>query len=228
MKPVALVGIAGGTCSGKTLVSNRLSEQVGADKVLILKQDSYYRDLRDLDASERARVNFDHPEAFDQEFLHRHVRQLMSGRPIREPVYSFVDHSRTKETIRREPRPVIVIEGILVLADESLRDMMDFRVFVDEDADLRLARRIRRDEVERGRSAQSVLLQYEESVRPMHETFVEPSKRYADIIIPRGGENHAGIEILSNHVLALIEAGVPRRNRHSVSGRNVKRPRGRA
>lgn len=228
MKPIALVGIAGGTCSGKTLVSKRLTEQVGADKVLILKQDSYYRDLRDLDASERAQVNFDHPEAFDQELLHKHVKQLMSGRPIREPVYSFVDHSRTKETIRREPRPVIVLEGILILADEYLRDLMDFRVFVDEDADLRLARRIRRDEVERGRSAQSVLLQYEESVRPMHETFVEPTKRYADIIIPRGGENHAGIEILSNHVLALIEAGVPRRGRNSVSGRNVKRPGGRA
>ncbi len=227
MKPVALVGIAGGTCSGKTLVSQRLTERVGAKNVLILKQDSYYRDLRDLEAAERAQVNFDHPDAFDQNLLHKHIKQLMSGRAVHEPVYSFVDHTRTKETILREPRPILVLEGILVLADESLRDLMDFRVFVDEDADLRLARRIRRDEVERGRSAQSVLLQYEESVRPMHETFVEPSKRYADIIIPRGGENHAGIEILSNHVLALIEAGIPRRNRRSASGRNVKRPRGR-
>jgi uridine kinase len=211
VKPVALVGIAGGTCSGKSLVSKRLTERVGEDNVLILKQDNYYRDLRDLSPEERARVNFDHPDAFDNDLLYKHVKQVLSGRPVKEPVYSFVHHTRTGETTRREPRPVVILEGILALEDERLRGLMDFRVFVDEDADIRLARRIRRDEVERGRSAQSVLVQYEDSVRPMHEQFVEPTKRFADIIIPRGGENLAGIEILSNHVLALIDSARPGR-----------------
>lgn len=212
MKPIALVGIAGGTCSGKSLVSRRLIEHVGEDRVLTINQDSYYRDLQDLSIEERARVNFDHPAAFDHDLLLKHLKLILAGQAIEEPVYSFVNHSRTGETTLREPRPVVILEGILVLEDERLRDLMDFKVYVDEDADIRLARRIRRDEVERGRSAQSVLVQYEESVRPMHEQFVEPAKRYADIIVPRGGENHAAIEILANHIDALIESGVARRS----------------
>lgn len=205
MRPFALVGIAGGTCSGKTLVAKRLMEQVGEDNVLMIKQDSYYRDLRELSPTERAQLNFDHPEAFDTPLMHRHMSALMNGDSIDEPVYSYVDHIRTDDTERREPRPIVILEGILVLADPDLRDLMDFKVYVDESADIRLARRIRRDEVERGRSAQSVLLQYEESVRPMHMQFIEPTKRFADIIIPRGGENLAAIEMLANHIRALID-----------------------
>ncbi len=205
MKPRALVGIAGGTCSGKTLVSTRLAEQVGEELVLVMKQDSYYRDLRELTAEERARWNFDRPEAFDHPLLHAHLRALMEGRAIDQPVYSYVDHIRTGETTRLEPKPVVIFEGILVLDDPELRGMMDFKVYVDEDPDIRLARRIRRDEVERGRSALSVLEQYEETVRPMHQQFIEPTKRFADIIIPRGGENLAAIEILANHIRTLLD-----------------------
>ena len=200
-----MVGIAGGTCSGKTLVAKRLMERVGAENVLMIKQDSYYRDLREMTATERAQVNFDHPEAFDTNLMHDHMARLMRGEEIDEPVYSYVDHTRTEEVERRIPMPVVILEGILVLADKDLRDLMNFKVYVDEDADIRLARRIRRDEIERGRSAQSVLLQYEESVRPMHMQFIEPTKRFADIIIPRGGENHPAIEMLANHVRALID-----------------------
>ncbi|MCB2200563.1 uridine kinase [bacterium] len=208
MKPVALVGIAGGTCSGKTLVAKRLMARVGEDNVLLIKQDSYYRDLHDLGPEERAQINFDHPESFDTGLLHQHMVKLMEGEAIDEPVYSYVNHSRTGEYEHHVPRPVVILEGILVLDDPALRELMDFKVFVDEDADIRLARRIRRDEVERGRSAQSVLLQYEESVRPMHMQFIAPTKRFADIIIPRGGENHAGIEILANHIRALIDSAL--------------------
>lgn len=213
MKPIALVGIAGGTCSGKTLVAKRLMERVGADKVLMIKQDSYYRDLLTMTPEERARVNFDRPDAFDAELLYEHINRLMAGESIEEPIYSYVDHTRTSETNRRDPKPVVIIEGILVLDDERIRNKMDYKVFVAEDADIRLARRIRRDEIERGRSAQSVLLQYEESVRPMHLQFIEPTKRYADIIIPRGGENTPAIEMLANHILALVE-------QHAARGEN--------
>ncbi len=205
MKPVALIGIAGGSCSGKTLVSKRLIRDVGEENVLVLRQDSYYRDLRDLNASERARVNFDHPSSFDNDLLEHHIHTVMNGGVIQEPVYSYVDHIRTDEVIEHAPRPLVLLEGILVLENQKLRDLMDFRVFVDEAADIRLARRLRRDEIERGRSAQSVLLQYEESVRPMHQQFVEPTKNYADIIVPRGGENDVAIQILANHLRALLE-----------------------
>jgi len=204
MKPVALVGIAGGTCSGKTMVARRIMEIVGEDKVLRIKQDSYYRDLRDLNIEERARINFDRPDSFDSELIHKQMMQLMKGKTVDEPVYSYVDHIRTGKFRKRDPLPVIILEGILVLDDPKLRDLMDFKVFVDESADIRLARRIRRDELERGRSAQSVLLQYEESVRPMHMQFIEPTKRHADIIIPRGGENTPAIQILANHIKTLI------------------------
>jgi len=206
MKPLALVGIAGGTCSGKTLVAKRLMEMVGTNQVLLIKQDSYYRDLRTMSITERAKINFDKPDSFDSEFLHEQMSILMSGRAIEEPVYSYVDHIRTEDTRTRNPVPVVILEGILVLDDPKLRDLMDFKVFVDEAADIRLARRIRRDEIERGRSAQSVLLQYEESVRPMHLQFIEPTKRYADIIIPRGGKNTPAIQILANHIKAIIES----------------------
>ncbi len=204
MKPKVLVGIAGGTCSGKSLVSERIVERVGEANVLIFKQDNYYRDLRSLSPSERVDWNFDRPEAFDSRLLHEHMNELMKGNAVEEPVYSYIDHIRLDETTTLQPQPVIIIEGILVLADAELREMMDFKVYVDEAADIRLARRIRRDELERGRSAMSVLEQYEESVRPMHIQFVEPSKHHADIILPRGGENIPAIEILANHIHAVL------------------------
>ncbi|GBE30954.1 MAG TPA: uridine kinase [Bacteroidetes bacterium] len=208
MKPIALVGIAGGTCSGKSLVADRLTDEVGAEYVLRINQDSYYRDLRDLDVDERANVNFDHPDAFAIDELVAAIDQLLAGKSIYEPIYNYSEHIREQETTLREPRPVIILEGILVLDNSELRSRMNYKVFVDEDADIRLARRIRRDEVERGRSAQSILLQYEESVRPMHLQFVATSKRYADIIIPRGGRNEVAIEMLANHVRALINHNV--------------------
>ncbi len=205
MKPTVIVGIAGGTCSGKTSVAKKVADLVGRDEVVILSQDSYYRDLKDLTPEERARWNFDRPEAFDNELILSHLENLLAGREIAMPVYSFKDHARTGETILIPHRHLVIIEGILVLQNESIRKKLDFHVYVEEEADIRLARRLQRDEVERGRSAQSVLLQYLETVRPMHLQFVEPSKRYADIIIPRGGENRAAIEILANHIKALIE-----------------------
>jgi uridine kinase len=207
MKPVALVGIAGGTCSGKSLVAKRLAAEVGEEYVLRINQDSFYKDLRDLDLDERARINFDHPDSFAMDEMVAAVDQLRRGETIYEPVYNYAEHIREPEPIAREPKPVIILEGILVLEDPELRSRMDYKVFVFEDSDIRLARRIRRDEIERGRSAQSILLQYEESVRPMHLQFVAPSRRYADIIIPRGGENDAAIEMLSNHIRALVERG---------------------
>lgn len=205
MKPSVFVGIAGGTCSGKTLVAKRITERVGTEKVLILSQDNYYKDLAEIAAKHRAHWDFDHPDSFDTGLLHQHLDQLKSGEPIVEPVYSFTEHVRLDRTITRQPRPVIIIEGILILDDRKIREGLDFKVYVDEQPDIRLARRLQRDEIERGRSAQSVLVQYMETVRPAHEQFVEPSKRYADIIIPGGGENIPAIEILSNHIITLLE-----------------------
>jgi uridine kinase len=206
MSAVTLVGIAGGTCSGKTLVAKRLIEFVGGEHVIMIKQDSYYRDLKDYSPEERSKINFDHPEAFDTELLFEHLNDLLNGKSVEEPIYSYINHSRTGETNTLEPKRIIVLEGILALDDARLRDLMDFKVFVSEEADIRLARRLKRDENERGRSSQSVLLQYLESVRPMHLQFIEPSKRYADIIIPRGGRNTPAIQILANHITALINS----------------------
>ena len=178
---------------------------VGEDKVLICSQDNYYHDLRDVPPEERAQWNFDLPKAFDSELLHAHIWDLKNGKEVEEPVYSFIDHARTGETITLVPKPVIIIEGILILDDKKIRDILDFKVFVDEDADIRLARRLRRDEIERGRSSNSVIEQYLGTVRPAHLQFIEPTKRHADIIIPRGGKNTAAIQILSNHITSLLQ-----------------------
>lgn len=203
--PKAIVGIAGGTCSGKTSVANRAAEIVGRDQVIIIAQDNYYRDLNEVSPEERSRFNFDRPEAFDHELLLHHLRELRDGNAVDVPTYDYVNHTRGEDVIHLEPAPLIILEGILVLYQREIRKALDFHVFVDEEADVRLARRITRDEVERGRSAQGVLLQYMETVRPAHRQFIEPSKVYADIIIPRGGENHAAIEILANHLKTLLE-----------------------
>ncbi len=204
MIPKAFIGIAGGTCSGKTLVSNRLTEEVGEENVLICKQDSYYYDLRDIPIEKRAEWNFDRPGAFDYDLILKNMQQLLLGKAIQEPIYSYVEHIRTGEFRTLQPRPVVILEGILTYDEQRLRELMNFKVFVDEDADIRLARRLSRDVTERGRSSQSVIDQYITTVRPAHLAFVEPQKRHADIIIPRGGENNAAIEILSNHIKALL------------------------
>jgi uridine kinase len=191
------IGIAGGTASGKTTVARRLVERLGNHPVAVLDQDSYYRDLPDLPLEERARFNFDHPDAFDTALLVRHLAELRAGNPIEKPVYSFTQHTRTGETLRVNPGDVVILEGILVLALEPVRELLDVKVFVDSDADVRVLRRVSRDIKERGRDFDGVVEQYFRTVRPMHFGFVEPSKRYADIIIPHGGLNDIAIEMVA-------------------------------
>ncbi len=187
MEGPLLLGIAGGSASGKSLVTSTLIENLGSREVVMIEQDSYYKDFAGLTIEERAKLNFDHPDAFDRELLLDHMEALLRGQPIEKPTYDFTHHSRLPETVRVEGHRVIMLEGILVLEDPALRKLMDIKVFIDTDPDVRLIRRIRRDTMERGRSLESILQQYEESVRPMHLQFIEPSKRYADIIIPEGG-----------------------------------------
>jgi uridine kinase len=194
------IGIAGGTASGKTTVARRLVERLGNHPVAVLDQDSYYRDLADLPLEERARFNFDHPDAFDTALLVRHLTELRAGNPIEKPVYSFTQHTRTGETLRVNPGDVVILEGILVLALEPVRELLDVKVFVDSDADVRVLRRVSRDIKERGRDFDGVVEQYFRTVRPMHFGFVEPSKRYADIIIPHGGLNDIAIEMVAGAV----------------------------
>lgn len=194
------IGIAGGTASGKTTVARRLVERLGTHPVAVLDQDSYYRDLADLPLEERARFNFDHPDAFDTALLVRHLVDLRAGNAVEKPVYSFTQHTRTRETVRVNPGDVVILEGILVLALQPVRELLDVKVFVDSDADVRVLRRVSRDIKERGRDFDSVVEQYFRTVRPMHFGFVEPSKRYADIIIPHGGLNDIAIEMVAGAI----------------------------
>jgi uridine kinase len=204
MEGPLLIGIAGGSASGKSLVTSTLIENLGSREVVMVEQDSYYKDFASLTVEERARLNFDHPDAFDRELLLDQMETLLRGQPIEKPTYDFTRHTRLPQTVRVEGHRVIVLEGILVLEDPALRKLMDIKVFIDTDADVRLIRRIRRDTVERGRSLESILTQYEESVRPMHQQFVEPSKRYADIIIPEGGRNRVAIDLLVTKVRSML------------------------
>lgn len=199
-----LIGIAGGTASGKTLVASRIREALGPGDVAFLRMDSYYRDLSALPAEERARQNFDHPNAFDVPLLARHLRDLLAGRDVQEPLYDFTAHARRAETRTVKSAPVVVVEGILVLFEPALRELMDIKIYVDTDSDVRLMRRIRRDVQERGRTVESVLDQYERSVRPMHEQFVEPSKRHADVIVPEGGYNRVAVDLLTTKIAAVL------------------------
>ena len=199
MQPLT-IGIAGGTASGKTTVARRLVERLGTHPVAVLDQDSYYRDLADLPLEERARFNFDHPDAFDTALLVRQLSDLRAGKPVEKPVYSFTQHTRTGETVRVNPGDVVILEGILILALEPVRELLDVKVFVDSDADVRVLRRVSRDIKERGRDFDGVVEQYFRTVRPMHFGFVEPSKRYADIIIPHGGLNDIAIEMVAGAV----------------------------
>lgn len=199
-----LIGIAGGTASGKTLVASRIRDSLGVGDVAFLKMDAYYRDLRGLPAEERARQNFDHPDAFDVPLLVAHLEALLTGAGVEEPIYDFTTHARRAETRRVESAAVIVVEGILVLYERALRELMDIKIYVQTDPDVRLIRRIRRDVQERGRTVASVLDQYERSVRPMHEQFIEPSKRYADVIVPEGGDNRVAVDLLTTKIAAVL------------------------
>jgi uridine kinase len=203
MKTITM-GVAGGTGSGKTTVALRILERVGFDRVAYVPHDAYYRDASALPPAERAQLNFDHPDSLDNDLLIVQLKQLQAGQPIEVPVYDFKTHSRVAETRHVDPQPVILVEGILIFADKRLRDLMDVKIFVDIDADLRLIRRLQRDISERGRSAESVISQYLRTVRPMHLEFVEPSKRYADVIIPEGGFNEVAIEMVAARLRALV------------------------
>jgi len=202
-KPI-LIGIAGGSGSGKTLVSRRIFEDLGSDKVTIIEQDNYYKDLGQLSLEERMKINFDHPDALDNELLLKHLKKLLAGHSIEQPLYDFTRHCRRHETRRISDHLVIVIEGILILDNPRLRELMDIKVYVDTDPDIRFIRRLTRDLRERGRSLESVIKQYTENVRPMHLQFVEPSKRYADIILPEGGHNLVAIDLLQTKIRVLL------------------------
>ncbi len=202
-----IIGIAGGTGSGKTTVVKKIIELLPKDEVAILPQDSYYRDNSDLPLEERQEMNFDHPRSLEFSLLVEHIKQLKAGNSIQQPIYSYLTCTRSKETILVEPKKVVIVEGILILANAQLRNIMDIKVFVDADNDDRLMRVIMRDIVERGRSVNKVLERYEKTVKPMHLQFIEPTKRYADIIIPQGGNNKVGIDILASIIEKKLNLG---------------------
>jgi len=201
-----IIGVAGGTGSGKTTVSRAILQRVGTERIAHIEHDSYYRDLSHLSLADRRLVNFDHPDALDNTLLIEHLEALCAGKTIHVPVYDFTKHNRTSEARKVQPQPVVLVEGILIFADKVLRERMDVKIYVDADADLRFIRRIQRDIHERGRSLESIVEQYMRTVRPMHLEFVEPSKRYADIIIPRGGLNSIAIDMVVARIEGLLSA----------------------
>jgi uridine kinase len=208
-----IVGIAGGTGSGKTTVVNKLLNMFpNGGEVIVIPQDAYYRDNGHISPEERQKINFDHPDSLEFSLLIDHLEQLKKGNAVEMPVYSYLTCLRSEETITVKPATVVIVEGILILADEGLRKMFDIKVFVDADADDRLGRVIQRDIAERGRSLQMVLERYHDTVKPSHLQFIEPSKRYADLIIPRGGENEVGIEVL----VSIIEKHLNKKNRKNA------------
>ena len=203
-KPI-VIGIAGGTGSGKTSIANKIMQTFKDKSVLFIQQDSYYRDQSHLTFEERLKTNYDHPSAFDNELLMKQIDQLKQYEAIEIPVYDYALHTRSEKTIHIKPKEVIVLEGILVLEDAKLRDLMDIKIYVDTDADIRILRRMVRDIEERGRTIESVVDQYLSAVRPMHNQFVEPSKRYADVIIPEGGENRVAIDLVATKIEMILE-----------------------
>ncbi|MBE5916701.1 MAG: uridine kinase [Pseudobutyrivibrio ruminis] len=204
---ICVLGVAGGSASGKTTIIKKLQDFFGED-IAVISHDSYYKAHPNMSYEERSRLNYDHPDSFESDRMAEDVRKLIKGYPIDMPVYDYVNHNRSDQTIRIEPKTVIVMEGILILENKELRDLMDIKIFVDTDADERLMRRIKRDMIERGRSIESILDQYSETVKPMHEEFVEPSKKYADIIIPRGGENEAGLDMLITYMTKKLHVEI--------------------
>ena len=202
---VTVIGVAGGTGSGKSTLVKRLQEAFGENDVATLCHDYYYKAHPELTYEERTKLNYDHPQAFDTDMMVAHIRSLKENVPIEHPVYSFVEHDRLPQRVAVKPSKVIIVDGILIFENKELRDMMDIKVFVDTDADIRLARRILRDVCDRGRTMQSVIDQYIETVKPMHEEFVEPSKKYADVIIPEGGFNSVAVAMLIQSIRSLID-----------------------
>lgn len=203
-KPV-VIGVTGGSGSGKTSVTKAIYNSFKGHSILILEQDYYYKDQSDLPFEERLKTNYDHPLAFDNDLLIEHLEKLLQFEPIEKPVYDYSIHTRSDKVIPIEPKDVIILEGILVLEDERLRNLMDIKLYVDTDADLRIIRRLSRDIKERGRSLDSVIDQYVNVVRPMHNQFIEPTKRYADIIIPEGGHNHVAIDLMVTKIQTILE-----------------------
>jgi uridine kinase len=203
-KPIVF-GVAGGTASGKTTVARNILDAVGASQVTYVPHDAYYRDMSYLPLSERAQLNYDHPESLETELLIEHIQQLLKNQSVRIPVYDFTEHRRTKETKLVEPSPIILIDGILIFTNEQLRELMDIKIYVDTDADIRFIRRMDRDMKERGRSLESIVSQYMETVRVMHLEFVEPSKRYADVIIPHGGLNRVAMDMVVARLVAMLQ-----------------------
>ena len=200
-----VIAVAGGTGSGKTTVANEILQRVGAEHIAYIPHDAYYRDLSHLPPHERDQVNFDHPDSLETELLVEHLKALRAGRTVEIPEYDFTTHTRTQRTRRVEPAPVVLVEGILVFVERELRQLFDVKLYVDTDADVRFIRRLRRDIEKRGRSVESVCEQYLSTVRPMHMEFVEPSKRYANVIIPEGGFNEVAIEMVAARVRGLLE-----------------------
>lgn len=199
-------GVAGGTASGKTTVARAVLDAVGASRIAYLPHDAYYSDRGDLPFEERARLNYDHPDSLETKLLVRHIKDLLVGVPVHVPVYDFTTHRRTTDTILVEPAPIILVDGILIFTKRKLRELMDIKVYVDTDSDVRFIRRLMRDIDERGRSLESVVQQYLDTVRPMHLKFVEPSRRYADVIIPGGGHNKVAMEMVVSRLQMLLRA----------------------
>ncbi len=202
---ITVIGVAGGTGSGKSTLVKRLQEAFKEEDVATICHDYYYKAHPELTYEERTKLNYDHPKAFDTDMMVEHIKALKSNVPIERPVYSFVEHNRTDEKVAVKPSKVIIVDGILIFENKELRELMDIKVYVDTDADIRLARRILRDVRERGRSMESVITQYTSTVKPMHEEFVEPSKKYADVIIPEGGFNSVAVSMLIHNIRSLIE-----------------------
>lgn len=199
-----VIGISGGTGSGKTTVSNVILGRIGAQDLACLPHDAYYKNLSDLSPDERTRINFDHPDSLDTDLLIEHLQALKRGEAVEVPIYDFTQHRRTEDTVHIEPCPVILVEGILIFADPVLRTLFDVKIFVDTPADIRFIRRLQRDIIERGRTMESVISQYQKTVRPMHMEFVEPSKRYADVIIPEGGHNTVAMDMVVARIADML------------------------
>jgi uridine kinase len=200
-----IIGVAGGSGSGKTTVAEKIAEQFSEDQVVVIPHDNYYRDQSQKNMEERVKTNYDHPESLETELLVEQLLKLKQGQSIQMPTYDFVNHTRSEQTREVPPRQVVLIEGILLLENKALREMMDLMIFVDTDADIRFIRRLRRDMAERGRTMEQVVEQYMNTVKPMHETFVEPSKKYADIIVPEGGLNTRAVDVLLARIREMVK-----------------------
>ncbi|PCS01371.1 uridine kinase [Lactococcus fujiensis JCM 16395] len=205
MNKLIIIGVTGGSASGKTSVSHAILESFTDENIGMIEHDSYYKDQSNLTFEERTKTNYDHPLAFDTDFLIAQLKELRAGRAVDVPIYDYANHTRSNKTYRQEPVDVLIVEGILVLEDERLRDLMDIKIFVDTDDDVRIIRRIRRDIEERGRTLDSVISQYLTAVKPMYHQFIEPTKRYADVIIPEGVSNTVGIDIITTKVASILQ-----------------------